>query len=84
MTEILGEQIRFKSINPISFYFRKKTEVVKNGFAMIMTILHFLPRFQAEPKISNNYKKLTGKIPTTLQEFIERGKEKLTAPQNLL
>lgn len=42
-----------------------------------MTILHFLPRLQAEPKISDNYHKLTGKAPTTLQEFIEREKSKI-------
>jgi uncharacterized protein YbjT (DUF2867 family) len=84
MTQITGEQIRFKSINPISFYFRKKTEGAKSGLAMVMTILHFLPRLQAEPKISDNYQKLTGKVPTTLQEFIKREKEKITKPQQLL
>lgn len=81
MTKITGEQIRFKSINPFSFYFRKKKEGIKSGLAMVMTILHFLPRFQAEPEISDNYQKLTGKFPTTLQEFIEREKEKITTPK---
>ena len=81
ISKITGERIRFKSINPTSFYLRKKKEGVKNGFAMVMTILHFLPRLQAEPKISDNYQKLTGKVPTTLQEFIEREKEKLTTPR---
>jgi len=81
MTDITGERIRFNSINPISFYFRKKKEGLNGGFAAVMTILHFLPRLQAEPKISDNYQKLTGKTPTTLQEFIEREKEKITTPQ---
>ena len=81
ISKITAERISFKSINPISFYLRKKKEGVKNGFAMVMTILHFLPRLQAEPKISDNYQKLTGKVPTTLQEFIEREKEKLTTPR---
>lgn len=80
MTDITGQKIRFNSINPISFYFRKKKEGLNGGFAIVMTILHFLPRLQAEPKISDNYQKLTGKIPTTLQEFIEREKEKITIP----
>ncbi|WP_239794235.1 NmrA family NAD(P)-binding protein [Tenacibaculum finnmarkense] len=84
MTDITGERIRFNSINPISFYFRKKKEGLNGGFAMVMTILHFLPRLQAEPKISDNYQKLTGKVPTTLQEFIEREKEKITTPQQRL
>lgn len=82
MTETIGERIRFKSINPISFYFRKKTEGIKSGFAIVMTILHFLPRLQDEPEISDNYQKLTGKVPTTLQEFIEREKEKITTAQH--
>lgn len=80
MTKVLGEHITFKSINPISFYFRKKKEGIKSEFAVVMTILHFLPRLQAEPKISDDYQKLTGKVQTTLKEFIEREKEKLTAP----
>jgi uncharacterized protein YbjT (DUF2867 family) len=82
ITDITGERIRFKRINPISFYFRKKKEGLNGGFAMVMTILHFLPRLQAEPQISDNYQKLTGKVPTTLQEFIEREKEKITRPQS--
>lgn len=84
MTEITSERIRFNSINPISFYFRKKKEGLNGGFAMVMTILHFLPRLQAEPKISDNYQNLTGKVPTTLKEFIEREKEKITTPQQRL
>jgi uncharacterized protein YbjT (DUF2867 family) len=80
LTELTGEQIQFKSINPISFYFRKKKAGISSGFAMVMTILHFLPRLQAEPDISDNYQKLTGKTPTTLHEFIEREKETITTP----
>lgn len=79
MTEITGERIKFKNINPISFFFQKKNEGVQSGFAIVMTILHFLPRLQAEPKISNNYQKLTGKTPTTLKEFINREKEKISS-----
>jgi hypothetical protein len=39
-----------------------------------MTILHFLPRLQSEPEITSNIKKITGKEPTKLKEFIEREK----------
>ncbi|SER09662.1 hypothetical protein SAMN05421824_3009 [Hyunsoonleella jejuensis] len=44
----------------------------------IKLLLHFFPRHQVESKIFNNYQKLTGKIPTTLPEFIDREKERLT------
>lgn len=72
ITLISGERIRFNSINPISFYFRKKKEGIESGFAAVMTILHFLPRLQTEPTVSDTYQKLTGMKPTTLKEFIER------------
>lgn len=48
---------------------------MNHGFALIITILHFLPRFQPEPKISCNFKNLTGKNPVLLNEFIEREKK---------
>ncbi|MFO7869725.1 MAG: NmrA family NAD(P)-binding protein [Bacteroidales bacterium] len=72
MTKVLGAQITYRSINPISFYFKKRKEGIQSGFAVVMTILHFLPRFQKEPEISDNFKLLTGKEPTLLKEFVER------------
>ena len=80
ITEITGEKIRFQSMNPIRFYFKKRKEGMESGFAMVMTLLHFLPRFQNEPFISDNYHRLTGKHPTTLRDFIKRETEKLTTP----
>lgn len=71
ITQITGDRITFKSINPVSFYFRKKKEGISDAFAMVMTMLHFLPRLQAEPEISDHYQQLTGKVPTTLTAFIK-------------
>ena len=86
VTEILSEtletKINFKSINPISFYFKKRKSGIANGFAIVMTILHFLPRLQQEPEISDNFNRLTGNKPTTLKEFIEREKEQFKTPQS--
>lgn len=78
ITLITGEHITYKSMNPLSFYFKKKKEGTKSGLAVVMTILHFLPRFQRKPKLSENYQKLTGKIPTLLRDFINREKDKFT------
>lgn len=75
ITEITGRKTTFKSVNPLRFYFKKKQEGIESGFAVVMTILHFLPRLQAEPEISTNYKTLTGKDTTTLREFINREKK---------
>lgn len=66
--------IRFSSVSPIEFYKIKKKEGMVSGFIIVMIMLHFLPRFQKEPVISDYYKKLTGKKPTSLIDFIEREK----------
>jgi uncharacterized protein YbjT (DUF2867 family) len=77
MSQVIQTDIKFTSINPIRFYLRKKKEGLESGFALVMTILHFLPRLQKEPAISGNFQQLTGKSPTTLSVFLKREKEKL-------
>ena len=81
MSEITGIKFSFKPINPISFYFKKKKEGMLNGFALVMTILHFLPRLQKDPEISNDFNVITRKKTSTLKEFIEREIEKIRTPQ---
>jgi len=72
LSEELGREIKYRSINPISFYFLKRKQGLSSGFAIVMTILHFLPRLQGEPEITDNYHKITGERPTSLIEFIAR------------
>lgn len=72
MSQITGIEFTFHPIDPIRFFFRKKKEGLPGGFALVMTILHFLPRFQQAPRISPDYHRLTGKEPTTLEEFFVR------------
>lgn len=64
--------IHFKSVNPLAFYRIKKSSGMPKGMIIVMLLLHFLPRFQKEPNISNFYENLTGKKPTSLSEFIKR------------
>ena len=71
---------RYRSTGPLRFYLLKRKQGVPSGLAVVMTILHFLPRFQKEPRISDNYKLLTGKEPTRLAEFIEREREAFIGP----
>jgi len=78
MSDVAGVKINFRSINPVRFYFKKRNEGMKNGFGVVITILHFLPRFQREPEISENFRKLTGRKPTTLREFLKREVGKIT------
>lgn len=68
--------VSFVSVSPFEFYKIKKQEGMVRGMIIVMIMLHFLPRFQKEPFISDNFEKITGKKPASLAEFIER--EKLT------
>lgn len=74
LNETAGTEIRYKNVNPLKFYRIKKKEGMKPGMIMVMTLLHFVRRFQKEPRISGFYERLTGKKPTMLKEFFEREK----------
>ncbi len=76
MTRVIGTPFGFKSVNPFSYFIWKKKDGVSTGFAFVMTLLHFLPRIQKRPEISDHYFNLTGKPPTTLEAFLEREKHK--------
>ncbi|MCW5932530.1 MAG: NmrA family NAD(P)-binding protein [Bacteroidetes bacterium] len=76
VTELINDSIEnpieFVNVNPFRFYKIKKREGMAKGMIIVMILLHVLPRFQKEPKISDFYEKLTGKKPTDLKTFIDR------------
>ncbi len=78
INDSVTDKIEFKNANPFRFYRIKRKEGIVKGMIIVMIVLHVLPRFQKEPKISDFYEKLTGKKPTTLKDFIEREHEKFT------
>jgi uncharacterized protein YbjT (DUF2867 family) len=76
MNKVLNRSIEYESPNPIKFYLNKRNQGIEGGLVLVMIMLHFLPRFQKEPHISDSYQQLTGKEPTKLIEFIKREKNK--------
>lgn len=66
--------IAYSNVSPLHFYRIKRKEGMQKGMIVVMILLHFLPRFQQEPKISGVYEQVTGKKPTDLASFIEREK----------
>jgi len=72
----ISRPIRFENVSPLRFYQIKKKDGMAKGLILVMIMLHFLPRFQKVPKISDFYEKLTGKKPTRLIDFILREREK--------
>ncbi len=80
ITELINNSvanpIEYKNVNPLKFFRIKKHDGMVKGMIVVMILLHFLPRFQKEPKVSDFYERLTGKKPTDLKTFIEREKHK--------
>jgi len=76
LNDSIEKPIYFSNVSPFEFYKIKKKEGMVKGMIIVMIMLHFLPRFQKVPIISDWYEKITGKKPTSLIEFIEREKTK--------
>jgi uncharacterized protein YbjT (DUF2867 family) len=66
----LGTEIQFKSPNLFSFFLAKRMENIPTMLILVMIMLHYLPRFQQEPKISEWVEKITDQAPTTFKQFI--------------
>lgn len=81
VTELINNSIDnpivYRNVNPLRFFRIKRREGMVKGMIVVMILLHFLPRFQKEPRISDFYERLTGKKPTALKAFIDREKKQL-------
>ncbi len=82
LSEVLEETVTYESVGPIRFYLRKRKEGVSSGLALVMLILHFLPRFQSVPALSTKYQEITGKVPTLLRAFMARERSKFYSAKN--
>ncbi len=74
MAEIIsresGIQIRYESPNLLRFFLAKRRENVPTMLILVMIMLHYLPRFQKEPPLSDWVEKLTGNPPRSFVQFI--------------
>ena len=77
LSEVLGQKITYESPNLWNFYWRKQSEKMPFMLIMVMIMLHYLPRFQKEPMITDCVKQITEREPTTFSEFINNNKQAL-------
>lgn len=77
LTQILGINIKYKSPNLLSFFLTKRKEKTPSMFILVMIMLHYFPRFQKEPEISNWVETITNKQATTFEQFIKDNKKAL-------
>lgn len=70
LSENLGTKIEYQSPNLLAFFLRKRKEKLPTAMIFVMMMLHFLPRFQKDPPLTDWVLKITGQEPTTLKQFV--------------
>ena len=73
----LGEKITYESPNLLNFYWTKRKEKIPFMLILVMIMLHYLPRFQKKPLITNCIKNIIRREPKTFIEFIKENKQSL-------
>ena len=71
LSDELGERIKYESPNLFSFYMTKRKENTTFMLILVMIMLHYLPRFQKEPMITNCVKNIIRIEPKSFIEFIK-------------
>ncbi len=66
----LKTSIKYESPNLITFFIEKRKQKVPTMLILVMMMLHYLPRFQKAPKITDCVKKITQNEPKTFDQFI--------------
>lgn len=74
----LGIKISYESPNIFTFYLIKRQEKMPVMLILVMIMLHFFPRFQKEPAVTDCVELITGKQPITFDRFIYDYKKLLT------
>ncbi|MBC7845322.1 MAG: NmrA family NAD(P)-binding protein [Flavobacterium sp.] len=78
LSDILHTDIQYISPNLASFFLSKRKEKTPTMLILVMIMLHYFPRFQKDPEITDWIEKITDKQPTTFEQFITDNKKALT------
>ncbi len=78
ISNILKTNIQYISPNLFSFFLTKRKEKTPTMLILVMIMLHYFPRFQKDPEITDWVEKITNKQPTTFEQFINDNKKALT------
>ena len=71
LSSVLGVKIQFISPNLIRFFLTKRKEKMPIMLILVMIMLHYSPRFQKEPAITDWVEKITGREAITFAQFIK-------------
>lgn len=77
LSDVLGTDIQFKSPGLISFFLAKRRENTPVMLIFVMIMLHYFPRFQKSPEVTDWVEKITKKEPFLFEQFIRDNKKNL-------
>ncbi|MEM9675490.1 MAG: NmrA family NAD(P)-binding protein [Bacteroidota bacterium] len=77
LTEGLEKPIRYESPNLLKFFITKKKQGIATSMVLVMTMLHYLPRFSSPPPLSDWVQKITGQAPYTFEQFVNDHRDQL-------
>jgi uncharacterized protein YbjT (DUF2867 family) len=75
LSQRLGTSITFQSPNLIHFFWTKRKEKMPVMLILVMIMLHYFPRFQKAPQMTDWVMKLTGKLAITFEQFVDDHKK---------
>ncbi len=78
LSDILQTDIQYKSPNLVNFYLVKRKEKIPTMLILVMIMLHYFPRFQKGPEITDWVEKIAIKQPITFVQFAKDNKKLLT------
>ena len=74
LSEELNTSIKYESPTLLKFFLVKRKEKMPTMLIIVMMMLHYLPRFQKEPEISDWVKQITHCEAKTFEKFIIENK----------
>jgi hypothetical protein len=77
LSDVLQIPIRYVSPGLLQFYRTKLKEGFTSGYILVLIMLHYLPRFQKSPPVSQSIREISGHAPTSFREFVEQNKSQL-------
>lgn len=70
LSQGLGRPIPYISPSLLRFFLTKKRQGTPVSFILVMILLHYLPRFQKQPPVTDWVQRLTGHAPRTFREYV--------------
>ncbi len=71
INQYCGTTIQYKAVSPLRFLLYKLLQGESLAFTFVKIAIHYLARIDELPKVSGDFRQLTGRSPRQLQEFIK-------------